>query len=637
MEKIKSNKKLIIGIIVIVLIIIACVAGFLIYNDSKENEISAENIEFVSQYFDLDIIETEDDFLSSQDSSNELIDLAISNSNSLSEADVIINPYGNSPLTAVIVFETSTSEEVTLEMYGETYSFESSTSHVIPVYGLISGEITTVTITAGSETKSFDFDMSDVVFDIDIDVLVNEGTLSDGVYLFTNPMEGGAYAINESGQVIWHLDCDYTLTPVVLDNGHLLLSSSDFSTDLYSRNGIIEIDYLGKIYNYYEVEGGYHHDIELLPNGNLLVASSNLESDTNLDSIIEIDLTTGETVKLIDFNSIISKIDSSVVDGEDWLFNNGIYYDETTNSVLISTRMQNSVISVDYDTLELNWIFGNPVYWTDAFNDYLIEFDGNYPLGMHSVEINSDGNLVMFNNNYDKSNAQISSYYDDFNSSGVIYNLDLDNMTASLVSEFDDNESFFSYAVSTYKELDNGNYLLMSGWEIDSSKFNDLDELNDFYNGNTTTLYELDSDNNILFKATISNSSYAGTKTTFYQEGENSNIDISDLEYYENYDKYSYTEIDIEDIKTELTNAEDFSHSYSLTDNVFSIQAGFADTDVVNLYLVKEDATVYKYTLKEENETLIYYLDIKDVVGEFALFVEVNGEFYNYNVVYNFR
>lgn len=636
MKILKQKKLVIIILVTILLIALGLIIGLKIYNNYTQEENNLENIEFVSQYFNVETLETEDDFLSIQNTSNEIIIQSINNNYSLENADVIINPYGNSSLSAVIIFDTDSSEEVTLEMYGESYIFESSSSHVIPVYGLISGEVTTVTLIVGEQSKEFTFDMSEVVFDIDVDVLENQGLLYEGVYLFTNPMEGGAYAINENGDIVWHLEDDYTLTPIILDNGHLLLSSSDFSSDLYSRNGIVEIDYLGKIYNYYEIEGGYHHDMELLPNGNLLVSSTNTNGETSLDYVTEINLSTGKSVNSFDLYEIISLVDPTEIDSTDWLFNNGVSYDENTNSVLFTSRLKNAVISVDYDTHEINWIFSDPDYWSSEFDEYLISYDGEYPLGMHSAEFNSDGDLIMFNNNYDKSDPLMSIYYTNYNSSAVIYNLDFSTMSAKLVSEFDDNESFYSYAVSTYKQLGNSNYLLLSGWQIDSSTFNDYENLNYFYNDNTSTIYELDEDNNILFKADISISAYAVTKTNFYSDY-NINVDISDLNYSTNYDKESYTLVDLSTVKDSLENAEDFSFSYVMTDNVFSLNAGFANSDAVNLYFISSDGIVYKYKVKEAYENLNYFLDIKDIDGELALFLEVNGTFYNYNVTYNFR
>lgn len=622
-------------------VVVGIVLGLSIFGvknllDSYESDNTQANIEYVSKYFTNETLDTNDDFLSLQETSNDIISDAIDEKYSLEEASVIVNPYEISPLTAVIIFETDSEQTVELTISNETYYFESSTSHAIPIYGLVAGKVNTVTITSGTETKDFEIDMTDVVFDIDVDVLVNEGELYDGVYLFTNPLEEGAYAINEAGEVIWHLDSDFTLTPIVLENGHLLLSSSDFSSDLYNRNGIIEIDYLGKIYNYYEVEGGYHHDMELLPSGNLLVASSEVDGDTNLDYLVEINLETGKTVKEISLKDILSDIDSSIVDSEDWFFNNGVSFDENTNSILVSTRLKNSVISIDYDSLDINWIFGDSEYWSSKFDSYLISYDGEYPLGMHSAELNSDGNLIMYNNNYDKSNPQVSNYYTDYNSSVQIYNINTSTMSANLVSEFDDNESFFSYAVSTYKELDNGNYIVYSGWEIDKNTFDDEYDLNYFVSGNTTMLYELDEDNNILYKAEISISSYAGIKTNFYQEI-NDNVDVSDLDYNSNYEKESYTTVDLDDIKSQLETAEDFAYSYLLTNNSFSLIAGLLEEDVVNIYFVKSDGTVAMYNLKEKNETLTYYLDIQDLYGEYAMFLEVNGDFYNYNLTYNFR
>lgn len=38
--------------------------------------------------------------------------------------------------------------------------------------------------------------------------------------------------------------------------------------------GVVELDLLGYVHNEYLLEGGYHHDAYELPNGNLIVLTS---------------------------------------------------------------------------------------------------------------------------------------------------------------------------------------------------------------------------------------------------------------------------------------------------------------------------------------------------------------------------
>lgn len=623
-------------LLVVVSLIVLCISVFVISLFISDSTDINEDAEIVSKFFIEDAVDADDDFYSLQTKGDEKIETAVNEKVSLDEAIIIVDPYEVSPLSAVIVFVTENAESVTLEVSGELYEFESSTTHIIPVYGLIAGEVNTVIVSVGAVEKSFELDMSEVDIEIDIEVLVNEGSLSDGVYLFTNPNEDGVYAIDSDGQLVWYLDASYFLTPTLLENGHLLLSSEEVNNNS-QKKGVIEIDFLGKIYNYYEIESGLHHDYELLDNGNLIVASNNLYSETSNDYIIEMDLSTGQIVKEIDLNEIFSLIDDSVIDAEDWFFINGLYYDENTNSLIITGRLQNAVISIDYDTLSLNWIFGDPSYWSDAYSEYMIFYDGVYPLGSHTASINSDGNLMLFNNNYDKANQLIVSEYVDYRSSGEIYNIDYDSMSAQLVSKFDDNESFFSYAVSSYTKLSNGNYLLMSGWHLSESDFETDVYLNNNIKGSSSTIYELDDEFNILFKASTSVAIYSGIKANLYQ-GYNYNLSTENLSYYVNYEKYTATVVDIEDIVDKLSDTENFPYYYSVTDNTFNISTSdINSTDYLNIYFINKDGKVLMYSLKQADGVLSNSIDIFEVSGECVMFFELNGEFYNFDTNYIFE
>ena len=60
----------------------------------------------------------------------------------LDNPNIILNPYGNSPLTALIIFETDKEEEVSITIPGKdnnstyTNTFEKSKVHYIQVLGL---------------------------------------------------------------------------------------------------------------------------------------------------------------------------------------------------------------------------------------------------------------------------------------------------------------------------------------------------------------------------------------------------------------------------------------------------------------------------------------------------------------------
>lgn len=165
-----------------------------------------------------------------------------------------------------------------------------------------------------------------------------------------------------------------------IKNGHLLLSTERLVNAPYYNTGLYEIDLLGKIYMEYSLEGGYHHDYEELPNGNLLVASNQFhnEKGTVEDVIVEIDRKTGKILKQIDLKDILKMEDGKSENWSeyDWFHNNSVWYDEKTNSITLSGRHQDAVINIDYDTLKLNWIIGDPTNWSKEYQKYFFK-----PLG----------------------------------------------------------------------------------------------------------------------------------------------------------------------------------------------------------------------------------------------------------------
>ena len=77
----------------------------------------------------------------------------------------------------------------------------------------------------------------------------------------------------------------------------------------YYKEGMIEVDLLGKIYREYMIPGGQHHDFVELPDGNLLVASDSPDLSTVEDYVVEIDRETGDVVWELDMKDLISQED----------------------------------------------------------------------------------------------------------------------------------------------------------------------------------------------------------------------------------------------------------------------------------------------------------------------------------------
>ncbi len=636
----KKNKKIlicIVGVIVGVLLISLLILG--ISKLSTKRNIDKVNEE-LADIFKNDVITPEDDVYSKQKETDVKVKEAMDNKKyTLDDPYVIENPYYISPLTALIVFQTNSEEAVTIEVNGQKQEFEKSKKHAIPVYGLVAGKKSSVKISAGSKSKTLDLDMTSVKDDLNLDVSLGKGTdLGNDIYVVTTPGDEGMYGFNTNGELVWRLTDTFGLAITKLDNGHLLLSNTEYILT-YSRTGLVEIDYLGKIYNVYDIQGGYHNDVVVLDNGNYLLGSSNITRGTISDILIEINPKDGRIVNTIDVKNIVDDVSDRFVENlkiMDWAAINSIYFDKESNSVILSLGGRNSVVSIDYSSKKINWIFGDIKNWNDKFKDYIVSYDGEYPMLTNSVSLNKDGNLVLFNNGMDGSLTEdaLCSNFVGSHSKGQIFKID--NKVATLISEFTDNNSFYSYAVSNYNELGNGNYLLFSAWEYgEGTMLKEGCTMNSNVEGLHSIIYELDKNNNILFKASFMGGSYRANKINLY-ENSGKNFNPSDINYYNTMDAKIYEEVENSTIVDSLKNAEKSIYSVSISKNLLTINAAFQTNDEVYVLLVGKENKAYKYLSKTKGNYLQPVVNLRGLSGEYALFLVVNGVYYNLDQTYKF-
>ena len=234
-----------------------------------------------------------------------------------------------------------------------------------------------------------------------------------------------------------------------------------------------EMDLLGKIYKEISLEGGYHHDYFLMPNGNLLVASDNFSSGygTVEDVVVEVDINTGDIVKTFDLKDILNMEDGKSENwtSYDWFHNNSVWYDENTNSITLSGRHQDAVINIDYDTGNLNWIIGDPTNWSEEYQKYFftpIGDDFEWQWSQHAAMITPEGYVFLLDNGNNKS--KIKEEYVPATESytrGVMYKIDTDNMTIEQVWEYgkERGSEFYSPYISDVDYLAKDHYIVHSG------------------------------------------------------------------------------------------------------------------------------------------------------------------------------
>ena len=460
-----KNKKMWVWIILVVVIL--AIILFILLNNNNQNvdEVAISESLITGQY------NKEKDFKTEG--------YTIDNPN------VILNPYGNSPLTALILFETNEEVSPTVTIAGKdenttfTHTFNASQEHLLSIYGLyadynneviieyeVDGETISKTVNIQTEELPDDFILP-------TRVEADKENLDNQLYFFTPSSSGYTCAYDVNGDVRWYLT-NYALWKIDrLENGHLLVSTERLVNPPYYMTGLYEMDLLGKIYVEYSLPGGYHHDYYEMENGNLLIASDDFNNakGTVEDYIVELDRETGEIVKTFDLKNVLNMSDGKSENWTDydWFHNNSVWYDENTNSITLSGRHQDAVINIDYETGELNWIIGDPTNWSEEYQKYFftpIGDDFEWQWSQHAAMITPEGYVFILDNGNNKS--KIKEEYVPSSESytrGVMYKIDTDNMTIEQIWQYgkERGSDYYSPYISDVDYLDANHYIVHSG------------------------------------------------------------------------------------------------------------------------------------------------------------------------------
>ena len=182
----------------------------------------------------------------------------------LENPNIIVDPYNNSPLTALVIFETeeNLSPSVTIEGEDElttyTHEFEQEKIHYLPIYGLYPDKENTVIIECGDEKQEIKIKTDPLPEDFILPTSVEkeESKLTNDLYFFTPSSDGYTCAYDTNGDVRWYLTNTATWEINRLKNGHLLVSTERLVNSPYYLTGLYEMDMLGKIYVEYSLPGG---------------------------------------------------------------------------------------------------------------------------------------------------------------------------------------------------------------------------------------------------------------------------------------------------------------------------------------------------------------------------------------------
>ena len=641
-------KNKVITIIVTVLILI--MLCLFVFNNLSTN---SKQVEFVSS-----LIENE-----SKLEDNLPIELK-----NIEEADVIINPYEISPLTALIIFKTdeAVSPKVTIEGDDELttyeYTFDEGKEHYLPIYGLYPDRENTVVVEYGDLRKEFTIKTEALPDDFILPTSVDatKDKLSNDLYFFTPSSNGYTCAYDVNGSVRWYLTTNAIWKIDRLDNGHMLISTERPINSPYYMTGLYEMDMLGKIYKEYSLPGGYHHDYYEMPNGNLLVASDNFTSGdgTVEDYIVELDRETGEVVKTFDLKDVLNMEDGKSENWieYDWFHNNSVWYDEETNSITLSGRHQDAVINIDYDSGDLNWIIGDPTNWSREYQKYFftpVGDDFEWQWSQHAAMITPEGYVFIFDNGNNKSKNE-DEYVpaEDSYSRGVMYKIDTDKMTIEQVFEYgkERGSEFYSPYISDVDYLDSEHYIIHSGGivYVDGKNSNQPAGISGADRLVSDTVEYKDGE--VIFEIVLPTNNYRVEKMSLYPENESFKLSkaervgsLGETEVTSNELGFILNSKDFKDIEEEhnisITKEVDrlvFTGKFKRGTDVNVILYKNGTKNIYNVSISKKPYTALCVDIFTEEETkegisVTKYINEDGLSGKYSIYVEVDGTIYNTN------
>lgn len=304
--------------------------------------------------------------------------------------NIIVNPYGNSPLTAIVMFETYDYSEVSITIKSKdgnsdvNYTFPKDKYHMIPIYGLYSDYDNTVIIRSEGKEN---------ILNIKTDKLPDDFIFSDKnsstnfeFYNINYP-----YMLDSNNEVRWYLNSNNYGNITLLDNSSIIIGS-----DKYNEEGntisFYRMDFLGKIYNEYLLPNSYY-GIGTIYEDKLLVLS---------DKLISIDMQTGEVRDEIinnDGYNYLSVKDNQIILGKD-----GVYYKIVDSSLEEIQYIKEDKTYLFYNnTNEYNIVPSSRFGYLDEtkLSSKKISLFNYDKYSSDDIELSRDVNRITINNNTD--------------------------------------------------------------------------------------------------------------------------------------------------------------------------------------------------------------------------------------------
>ncbi len=356
----------------------------------------------------------------------------------------------------------------------------------------------------------------------EVAVEVNEPSTASGITFFgltnsTNQQNEQSTApayvgVDPDGHIVWYLETTKRVngSPVIrnLGNGEILAFFAD-SVDRMSLDG--------RLLQSYDLSGAgrWKHDAVPLDNGGVLTLVGDLQtidgSEILGDTIVELDASGSVVWEWSSFDHLDTtrfpgalSTNEARAGGIDWTHGNAVYYDQSTDQILLSLRSQGWIVNIDHATGEIVWIAGEDTGTDAGFDASFLELtEGTWTTGQHAATWTDDGELLAYDNRNESGG-------DEDNSRIVTYAIDGESETAAQTFEYIAPK--YTSSLGDVDELENGNLFLTAGGRGSSD---------------TAHLVEVDRSGATIWEATVDGAIYRSERLAWSDVVVNNSGDAS--------------------------------------------------------------------------------------------------------------
>ncbi|WP_020003306.1 aryl-sulfate sulfotransferase [Brachyspira innocens] len=394
--------------------------------------------------------------------------------------EIVVDPYGVTPLSAVYTTETVNAAPITVivkGLYGEPdiiHTYPAGYGTEFEIHGMFAESQNTIEVNDGGRIITKNVNIGKLFlkqnnrpvpreYDVKINNLPEEKYTNNPDLYFS--IGAGVVGVSRNGYVRYVMDSVHSFKLVI-------------DKKIYIHNIWSTVNSIGKtILNYPTVS---HHDIIKVNNNYLYLSSSEWGSE---DRMVEID-SSGKEIRRLNFAQLIKDALDIVKYPEDeyifkkiaytedinniyenngvqksvnWFHANSLVYDLSTDILYVSSR-DHAVLAIDYSEWKLIWWMVDsklntipPVVGYDkSFKDlkslepYRVKGDAlnDGPKNQHALFLHKNGNLGMFDNQGDETTNPNGSRYVEYKITGTH-----GNYIAQKVYEYRDS-SLYSRVVS---------------------------------------------------------------------------------------------------------------------------------------------------------------------------------------------